>query len=109
MLQTVSTFYGGQGSGNTSGWSPDSKRIIWSVYEKRTEPRWNWHGPFLRGSSPPGCARIATTPATVRQALGAAIVPDPATSLTCASHSHTYARRTRWGDLAPGGTIFPVK
>jgi len=37
-LQTVSTFYGGQGSGNTSGWSPDSKRIIWSVYEKLTEP-----------------------------------------------------------------------
>ena len=33
-LRTLSTFYGGQGSGNTSGWAPDSKKIIWSVYEK---------------------------------------------------------------------------
>ena len=37
-LQTVSTFYGGQGSGNTSGWSPDSNKIVWSVYEKLPEP-----------------------------------------------------------------------
>lgn len=34
VLQTVSTFYGGQGSGNTNGWSPDSMKIIWSVYKK---------------------------------------------------------------------------
>jgi len=32
--QVVSTFHGGQGAGNTSGWAPDSKRIVWSVYEK---------------------------------------------------------------------------
>jgi len=37
-LQTVSTFYGGQGSDNTSGWSPDSKKITWLVYEKLQEP-----------------------------------------------------------------------
>lgn len=33
-LRTISTFYGGQGSGNTTGWSPDSRKIVWSVYEK---------------------------------------------------------------------------
>ena len=32
--QTISRFYGGQGSGNTNGWSPDSKKIVWSVYEE---------------------------------------------------------------------------
>ena len=38
------------------------------------EPSGNWRGFFLSGSSPRGCARIATTPATVRSARGAAIV-----------------------------------
>lgn len=33
-LQTISTFYGGQGAGNTTGWSADSKLFVWSVYEK---------------------------------------------------------------------------
>lgn len=33
-FKTVATFYGGQGSGNTSGWAPDSKRFAWVVYEK---------------------------------------------------------------------------
>ena len=32
-LQTVATFFGGQGSSNTSGWAPDSKKFVWSVYE----------------------------------------------------------------------------
>lgn len=32
-LKTVSTFYGGQGSGNTSGWAPDSSKFAWTVYE----------------------------------------------------------------------------
>jgi TolB protein len=32
-LQTVRTFFGGQGSGNTGGWAPDSKRFAWTEYE----------------------------------------------------------------------------
>jgi len=33
-LKTVATFFGGQGSANTGGWAPDSKKFAWSVYEK---------------------------------------------------------------------------
>jgi TolB protein len=33
-LTTVRTFHGGQGAGNTGGWSPDSKKIVWTEYEK---------------------------------------------------------------------------
>jgi hypothetical protein len=33
-LTTVRTFYGGQGSGNTGGWAPDSKKFAWTEYEK---------------------------------------------------------------------------
>jgi len=36
--------------------------------------RWNWRELFLLGSSPPGFAHIAITPAIVRPAHGAAIV-----------------------------------
>jgi TolB protein len=32
-LKTVRTFFGGQGSGNTGGWSPDSKKFAWTEYE----------------------------------------------------------------------------
>ena len=32
-LMTVRTFFGGQGSGNTGGWSPDSKKFAWTEYE----------------------------------------------------------------------------
>lgn len=32
-LTTVSTFFGGQGSGNTGGWAPDSKKFTWTEYE----------------------------------------------------------------------------
>lgn len=37
-LTTVRTFFGGQGSGNTGGWSPDSKRFAWTEYEAAPEP-----------------------------------------------------------------------
>lgn len=33
-LTTVRTFFGGQGSGNTGGWAPDSKKFAWTEYEK---------------------------------------------------------------------------
>jgi TolB protein len=33
-LTTVRTFFGGQGSGNTNGWSLDSKKFAWTEYEK---------------------------------------------------------------------------
>ncbi len=33
-IQTVATFYGGQGTANTGGWSPDSRRFVYAVYEK---------------------------------------------------------------------------
>jgi hypothetical protein len=33
-LTTVRTFFGGQGSGNTGGWSPDSKKFAWTEYER---------------------------------------------------------------------------
>jgi TolB protein len=32
-LTTVGIFFGGQGSGNTGGWSPDSKGFAWTEYE----------------------------------------------------------------------------
>jgi TolB protein len=32
-LTTVRTFFGGQGSGNTGGWTPDSKKFAWTEYE----------------------------------------------------------------------------
>ena len=32
-LTTVSTFFGGQGSANTGGWAPDSKKFAWTAYE----------------------------------------------------------------------------
>ena len=32
-LTTVRTFFGGQGSGNTGGWSPDSNKLAWTEYE----------------------------------------------------------------------------
>ena len=32
-LTTVRTFFGGQGTGNTGGWSPDSKKFAWTEYE----------------------------------------------------------------------------
>jgi hypothetical protein len=34
LLGRTCSFHGGQGSANTSGWAPDSKKIVWSVYEK---------------------------------------------------------------------------
>jgi Tol biopolymer transport system component len=37
-LTTVRTFFGGQGSGNTGGWAPDSKRFAWTEYESVPEP-----------------------------------------------------------------------
>lgn len=37
-LTTVRTFFGGQGSGNTGGWAPDSKKFAWTEYEKIAEP-----------------------------------------------------------------------
>ena len=33
-LETVRTFFGGQGAGNTGGWSADSKTFVWTEYEK---------------------------------------------------------------------------
>jgi hypothetical protein len=33
-LTTVRTFFGGQGSGNTGGWAPDSTKFAWTEYEK---------------------------------------------------------------------------
>jgi TolB protein len=36
-LTTVRTFFGGQGAGNTGGWSPDSKKFVWTEYEKIPE------------------------------------------------------------------------
>ncbi len=33
-LTTVRTFFGGQGAGNTGGWSADSRKFIWTEYEK---------------------------------------------------------------------------
>lgn len=36
-LTTVRTFFGGQGSGNTGGWAPDSKRFAWTEYETLPE------------------------------------------------------------------------
>lgn len=33
-LITVRTFFGGQGAGNTGGWSADSKQFAWTEYEK---------------------------------------------------------------------------
>jgi TolB protein len=32
-LTTVRAFFGGQGAGNTGGWSPDSKKFAWTEYE----------------------------------------------------------------------------
>lgn len=32
-LKTISTFFGGQGSGNTGGWAPNSKEFAWTEYE----------------------------------------------------------------------------
>ena len=32
-LTTVRTFFGGQGAGNTGGWSPDSRKFAWTEYE----------------------------------------------------------------------------
>jgi hypothetical protein len=37
-LTTVRTFFGGQGSGNTGGWAPDSKKFAWTEYETIPEP-----------------------------------------------------------------------
>jgi TolB protein len=37
-LQTVRTFFGGQGSGNTGGWAPDSKKFAWTEYELIQQP-----------------------------------------------------------------------
>jgi len=36
-LTTVSTFFGGQGSGNTGGWAPDSQKFAWTAYERIQE------------------------------------------------------------------------
>jgi TolB protein len=36
-LTTVRTFFGGQGAGNTGGWSPDSKKFTWTEYETLSE------------------------------------------------------------------------
>ena len=36
-LTTVRTFFGGQGAGNTGGWSPDSKTFVWTEYEPISE------------------------------------------------------------------------
>ncbi|HEY1579384.1 MAG TPA: hypothetical protein VGF82_20130 [Terracidiphilus sp.] len=36
-LTTVRTFFGGQGSSNTGGWSPDSKKFAWTEYEKASQ------------------------------------------------------------------------
>ena len=36
-LTTVRTFFGGQGSGNTGGWAPDSKKFAWTEYEMLQE------------------------------------------------------------------------
>jgi len=37
-LTTVSTFFGGQGSANTGGWAPDSKRFASTEYETLQAP-----------------------------------------------------------------------
>jgi len=37
-LTTVRTFFGGQGSGNTGGWSADSKKFAWTEYEPIPQP-----------------------------------------------------------------------
>jgi Tol biopolymer transport system component len=36
-LTTVRTFFGGQGTGNTGGWAPDSKSFAWTEYETLPE------------------------------------------------------------------------
>ena len=36
-LMTVRIFFGGQGAGNTGGWSPDSKKFVWTEYEAISE------------------------------------------------------------------------
>jgi len=61
-----------------SGQSPTPRRRKSGSCERLLaavlEPCCSWRGPFLPGSSPPGCARIAITPAIVRPVRGAAIV-----------------------------------
>jgi Tol biopolymer transport system component len=37
-LTTVSTFFGGQGAGNTGGWAPHSKKFAWTEYEALPKP-----------------------------------------------------------------------
>jgi len=37
-LTTVRTFFGGQGAGNTGGWSSDSTKFAWTEYEKIPPP-----------------------------------------------------------------------
>lgn len=37
-LIAVRTFFGGQGAGNTGGWSADSKKFAWTEYEKIPQP-----------------------------------------------------------------------
>ena len=69
-----------QGSHHTQqgGRVPNSHLRTPGSYEKvggiASKPHWNWHELSLPGSSPPRRARIASTPATVRPAHGAAIV-----------------------------------
>jgi TolB protein len=40
-LTTVRTFLGGQGSANTGGWAPDSKKFAWTEYEAVAPPSVN--------------------------------------------------------------------
>jgi TolB protein len=37
-LTTVRTFFGGQGAGNTGGWTPNSKKFAWTEYETIPKP-----------------------------------------------------------------------
>ena len=39
QLTPVRTFFGGQGSGNTGGWAPDSKKFAWTEYETIPAPK----------------------------------------------------------------------
>ena len=60
------------------------------------KPRWNWRRLFPLGFSPPEYARIATTPATVRPAHGAAIVEVEKDEIAplARSRPHAYGQAT---------------
>ena len=41
-IETLTTFFGGQGSFNVNSWAPDSKRFAYVIYEPVTSVTWNF-------------------------------------------------------------------